>query len=41
MDIGLITIMSALHNMTMIENSHYELINSLIKYFSVRFITPS
>lgn len=40
MEIGLIAIMSDLHNMTKIENSHYELISGLKKHFSVRFITP-
>ena len=41
MELGLITIMSALHDITSIENSHYELISGLKKYFSVKFITPS
>ncbi len=41
MEIGLITIVSALHDLTSIENSHYELINGLKKNYSVRFITPS
>ncbi|NLN48267.1 MAG: fucose isomerase [Clostridiales bacterium] len=41
MVIGLITIVSALHDLASIENSHYELINDLKKNFTVRFITPS
>lgn len=41
MELGLITIISALHDATSIENSHYDLINGLKKCFSVRFITPS
>lgn len=41
MVIGLITIVSALHDLTSIENSHYEIINGLKKYFTIRFITPS
>lgn len=41
MVVGLITIVSALHDLTSIENSHYELINSLKQHFTVRFITPS
>lgn len=41
MELGLITIMSALHDLTSIENSHYELISNLKKDFSIRFITPS
>ena len=41
MVIGLITIVSALHDLASIENSHYELINEIKKNFTVRFITPS
>lgn len=41
MELGLITIVSALHDLTSIENSHYELISNLRRYFSVRFITPA
>lgn len=40
MVIGLITIVSALHDLSSIENSHYELINGLKRHFTVRFITP-
>ncbi|NLM44455.1 MAG: fucose isomerase [Clostridiales bacterium] len=40
MELGLITIVSALHDLTSVENSHYELISSLRKDFSFRFITP-
>ncbi|MDD2481938.1 MAG: hypothetical protein WCY24_07325 [Lutispora sp.] len=41
MELGLITIVSALHDITSIENSHYELISSLRKDFSIRFITSA
>ena len=41
MVVGLITIVSSLHDLASIENSHYELINSLKQHFTVRFITPS
>ena len=33
MELGLITIVSALHDLTSVENSHYELISSLRKDF--------
>lgn len=41
MELGLITIVSALHDLTSIENSHYELISNLRRNYSVRFITPA
>jgi len=41
MELGLVTIVAALHDLTSIENSHYELISYLKRNFSVRFITPA
>jgi len=40
MELGLITVVAALHDLTTVENSHYELISSLRKDFPIRFITP-
>ncbi|MCK9218138.1 MAG: fucose isomerase [Firmicutes bacterium] len=40
MIVGLITIVSALHDLTSIEDSHFELINGLKKHFTIKFIKP-